>query len=120
MKQPVVPEEGKGMKEDEYTAIICKGFCRFYREGKEEMQCGTYVFLRDRFPSRALSAIVEGAPPEPDLSMDAFVLEEVCGRCEFRTDGCDFREGLDSPPCGGYVIVEYLAKRGIITGPAGE
>ncbi len=35
------------MKDKDYTSIICKGFCSFYREGKEDLSCGTYLFLRN-------------------------------------------------------------------------
>jgi hypothetical protein len=34
----------------------------------------------------------------------------VCEQCDFLADGCDFRQGLDSPPCGGYTVIEHLLR----------
>ena len=101
------------MKTDAVTHIICKGFCSFYREGKEESTCGAYGFLSEALTSGELSYAVRNLPSAPDYSHDEAIRELVCDECDFLVDGCDFREGLPSPPCGGYTIVEgLLAGRG--------
>jgi len=104
----------KNMKEEQFTDIICKKFCRFYKGGKEEMQCGTYRYLREHFPSEKLRSLVEDISASPDLGHDEEIRDLICSSCEFLVDGCDFRDGLDSPPCGGYTIIEYLLSKGLL------
>lgn len=97
------------MKQEDYTEVICKGFCSFYKEGKEELLCGTYRFLRDNFTPDELAEVPEGI--EPDFSEDAWLRDSICSKCDFLTDGCDYREGNPPPPCGGYVVAEFLRKK---------
>lgn len=99
------------MKRDEYTAIICKGFCRFYKEGKEGLTCGSYDFLARNLTADEIKSSVQYVKPEADFPRDKELKELVCEQCDFLVDGCDFREGLGEPPCGGYAIVEGLLKR---------
>jgi hypothetical protein len=98
------------MKSEEYTRIICRGFCKFYREGKEELVCGTYDFLVRNLTAGELRSVIRNIPPEPDFSHDQEIRTLVCEKCDFVADGCDFREGLDAPPCGGYPIIVGLLK----------
>lgn len=98
------------MKTDRYTDIICRGFCSFYRGGREELTCGSYRFLVGNLTLTELKVLASGAGKQPDLSADEEICSLVCNLCDFLTDGCDFRAGLDSPPCGGYTIVEALLK----------
>lgn len=102
------------MKEKEFTDIICRTFCRFYKGGKEEMQCGTYLYLKEHYTPEALRSLLEQVPSAPDLTHDREIRDRICRSCEFLVDGCDFREGIDSPPCGGYGIIEYLFAKGMI------
>ena len=101
------------MKERIYTDIICKGFCNFYKEGKEELLCGTYKFLFRNLTSRELSSLLKltGAScrnASPDFSKDREIEKLVCRKCDFFADGCDYRESGSHPPCGGYFIIEQL------------
>ncbi len=102
------------MKTDRYTDIICRGFCRFYKEGKEDLACETYNFLANRFTPEALGFAIDGIKARPDFSCDEDIRLLICGMCDFLVDGCDFRDGLDAEPCGGYTIIEGLIKNGII------
>jgi len=104
------------MKEEPYTEIICRKFCQFYKGGKEELQCGTYLYLKASFSSKELAGIVPEVPVVPLRDHDKIIENLICKQCDFLTDGCDFREGLDSPPCGGYAIVEHLLRNMIISG----
>ncbi len=101
------------MKDMKYTDLICKTFCEFYKEGKEELHCMTYLYLQERFSPDELSKLTDVQQKIPDYSMDKEIKEEICEKCDFIKDGCDYREGLSSPPCGGYRIVEVLKKRGV-------
>jgi hypothetical protein len=94
------------------VSIICRGFCRFYKPGKkEDLRCGAYDFLAANLTEEELKLAALSAVRRCDYSRDREIRELICSRCEFRVDGCDFREGLASPPCGGYAIVERLLKQ---------
>lgn len=74
------------------------------------MACETYNFLASGFAPEALAASAQDIKAKSDLSFDAEIKKNICARCDFLLDGCDFREGLGSTPCGGYAIVEWLMK----------
>ncbi len=105
----------KSVKEDIYTEIICKGFCRYFKKGKEEMHCGGYQFLVDNLTVselRQLAALSDGVeeiknriPPD-----DENLFSLVCSKCDFLVDGCDFRENRSGPPCGAYILIDILVK----------
>ena len=91
---------------------VCEKFCDFYKPGrKEKTRCGSYEFIRRNLTMRELKRAAETADRNPDRSADASIRELACQECGFMEDGCDFRAGLDSPPCGGYAIVSYLLKQ---------
>lgn len=94
-------------------ALVCKRYCSFYKpDGPEERQkCGTYEFLSRNLTERELSHLAIVAPEGIDLSADTSIKAMVCEQCEFLKDGCDFRDGVDSPPCGGYALMEFLLKQ---------
>jgi hypothetical protein len=98
------------MENGRYTEFICKRFCSFYKPGKEIIGCGSYAFLRANLSVGELRRVAEETAPGFDLSEDSAVRELLCDRCDFAADGCDFRHGLASPPCGGYSIVRKLVK----------
>ncbi|MCC6347657.1 MAG: hypothetical protein IT388_10765 [Nitrospirales bacterium] len=101
------------MKIPDYTALICKGFCAFYREGKEELHCGGYEILRHSLTSAELEALSSLCPCSDTLKHQIPPEEEemrslVCGTCAFAADGCDYREDRSGPPCGGYHFLRLL------------
>ena len=98
------------MKAERYTEVICKRFCKFYKPGKDRLACGAYDFLAENLSAGELSKMADYGGVSPDFSVDAIIRGLACERCEFRIDGCDFRAGLNSPPCGGYVLIERLLK----------
>lgn len=97
------------MKETVYAEIICKGFCKFYKEGKEEIQCGGYKLLKNNLTCAELIQLADNISKQtnPEES-ENFLTQFICNKCDFQIDGCDFREGLPSPPCGGYIIISRL------------
>ena len=104
------------MKDKLYTDIICKGFCKFYKEGKEEMHCGGYELLRKNLTSvelKELSAVAScGEEIKVEIpTYDEGMFELVCGACDFRIDGCDYSENLSGPPCGGYNFIRLVRKK---------
>ncbi len=93
-------------------SVICKKYCSFYKPGKKEpSKCGTLEFLRRNLTIGEVRQAVKRIPAECDLSRDETINRLICQKCEFLVDGCDFRDGVDSPPCGGYFVVEHLLKK---------
>lgn len=98
------------MKKEVYTELICKGFCSFFKEGKEDMTCETYNFLVRNLTERELRCLIMSINKTADLSSDDYIKSNICDRCEFLKEDCDFRAGKESPPCGGYVVIEGLRR----------
>ncbi|MBF0567291.1 MAG: hypothetical protein HQK95_00345 [Nitrospirae bacterium] len=102
------------MKDELHTQLICKGFCEFYSEGKDSMLCKAYEAVRDAIPVERLQEILEKSQTtSPTFAFDTFIRGHICAECDFRVDGCDYADGLNSPPCGGYKVIELLKERGI-------
>ncbi|MCF8041735.1 MAG: hypothetical protein K9K65_08380 [Desulfarculaceae bacterium] len=95
--------------------VVCAGLCRYYKPNKEEDPgCGGVELLKRRPElGQALAAL-----PSPGddglftLADDDPRLLTVCEACEFRIDGCDFRdpqvERTECSPCGGLRAVAWL------------
>ena len=103
------------MKDKDYTGIICKGFCSYYKEGKEDLCCGTYLFLKRNLTLGELCSVLDLSkmderPSEYFSTADDEIKRLICDKCDFAVDGCDFREDGSHPPCGGYSIVGILLK----------
>ena len=101
------------MKDKEYTSMICKGFCSFYKEGKEGLCCGAYLFLKNNLTLRELRSLLDLSkmykrPSEYVYPSDDEIKGLVCDKCDFMVDGCDFMEDGSHPPCAGYSIIEML------------
>jgi len=103
------------LKDKDYTGVICNGFCSFYKEGKEDLCCGTYLFLKNNLTLHELCSLLDLSkmderPSELVFPADEEIKRLVCDKCDFLVDGCDFREDGSHPPCGGYSIIEMLLK----------
>ncbi len=100
------------MKEGVWTEIICRGFCPYFKEGKEELQCAPYALLKETFTINEIRAALDAlsGKGEPDFTRDEEIDEIACRGCEFLADGCDFRQDRSGPPCGGYTVLEALLK----------
>lgn len=104
-------KRGYIMKDHNYTALICKTFCRYYKEDKEDIHCGGYDFIRKNLTSKELKSFIrimkrDNLSENIPLTNDIFEL--ICRECSFLIDGCDYSSGLSVPPCGGYIIVRRL------------
>ncbi|HTZ17006.1 MAG TPA: hypothetical protein VMB78_01070 [Dissulfurispiraceae bacterium] len=103
------------MKTPGYTDIVCRRFCRYYKKGKDELECGGYKFLVDNFTLSELHLMTD-LLDSPDTLKDQIPAENedlfslVCEVCDFRIDGCDYREDRSGPPCGGFILVTNLVK----------
>ena len=111
------------MAKKDVRDFVCKPFCSFYREGKnEELMCNGARVLeilvnRGLLSPGKLSAVKAGTCFAG--GNNAGLERTVCMKCPFRPDGCDFRSESpppDAEPCGGYVLLDLLAACGVITG----
>ena len=103
--------------------FICRPFCSFYREGvNEELSCYG-ARLIENLLQRGVVCVAELPGAGHGFSLvcfahDAFLDNVVCGLCEFRRDDCDFRSQqrpADAEPCGGYILVDLLLQKGVLS-----
>ncbi|HWR90091.1 MAG TPA: hypothetical protein VN260_07515 [Dissulfurispiraceae bacterium] len=100
------------MKEGQWTDMICRGYCPYYKEGKEDLHCAPYMLLVKHFTVSEIRTAL-GVPRgecEPDFTCDEEIEEIACRGCEFLVGGCDFRQDRSGPPCGGYTVLEAILK----------
>ncbi len=105
-----------------FSDYICRPFCVFFKEGqKEEMACGAAVTAARiiRLRNIRTGEIVSPVGAQAATGKDGDLLDSlVCRYCPFVIDGCDFRSlkpPPDAVPCGGYILLELLLSRGVIT-----
>ena len=109
------------MAKSDIKDFVCKPFCSFYREGaKEELICSGASLLeslmrRGMLSRESIAEVTSGPLP---ASWKSPTLDEcVCSRCPFIADDCDFQSKAppqDVKPCGGYILMNLLAAKGII------
>ena len=103
--------KAKGIDRRELIATVCRRFCSFYKPGKRRTTvCGTADFLMRNLSPTELRAVARATERLCDFSEDRAIRALACESCDYLVGGCDFRDGLPSPPCGGYPIVEALLK----------
>lgn len=98
--------------------VACAGLCRYYKPNKQEDPgCGGVEMLKRR-PDLADALAALPSPADDGLfalAEDDPRLLAVCAACEFRTDGCDFRDPSVSrdacSPCGGLRALAGLLSR---------
>lgn len=101
------------MKDKIYTEIICKGFCKYYKEGKEDLHCNGYVFLRNNFTPYELKLMLDLSKSQKDMKYEIpdenkELTDLICRKCDFLADECDYADNRSGPPCGGYIIINLL------------
>ncbi|MBI3814397.1 MAG: hypothetical protein HY279_08035, partial [Nitrospinae bacterium] len=83
--------------------LICKGYCKFYKESKdEELSCEGFKFFERFFHLPANNPDKKDYPSV--FQYDSILMDILCKKCDFLIGGCDYRdeEHLSSaPPCGG-------------------
>jgi hypothetical protein len=99
----------------EYNSLICRSFCFFYKEGKENIACGGYEMLKKQLTPTELRLLTAQIGKHKKTSnkippANKLLAEMVCKHCDFRIDGCDFAENRSGPPCGGYILIEKLTQ----------
>jgi len=104
------------VKEVPFESLVCSPWCRFYKGAKEEMACAGLLFFQTRFERNNLNKLLQTLETMSwNASEDGLLKGVLCDRCDFRVEGCGFREGEeDSPPCGGYILLELLVRQGLV------
>lgn len=104
--------------------LVCRPFCRFFKEDKDEaMACEGFNFIlklihriQSRLDPAGLANLRKEIPAV--FEHDALLKEALCERCEFLIDGCDFRDpacNYEAEPCGGYLLLDTLLRKGLIS-----
>jgi hypothetical protein len=101
------------VKDKIYTDIICKGFCKYYKEGKEELHCEGYEILRNNLTPYELKMLVGSLKCGDEIKnrihgKNKKLINLVCAKCDFFIDECDYTDNRSGPPCGGYIIINLL------------
>jgi hypothetical protein len=101
------------MKDSLYTDAICRNFCCYYKAGREELKCGGYQFLMEHLTPKELLTLSNGIAAKEALKKyvpadNKDISDLVCRKCKFLIDGCDYRDGIAAPPCGGYLLIDKL------------
>ena len=80
------------MKEGLYKDIVCKGFCKHYKEGREGLYCNSYKLIKENLTVNELRAISDNLKRQgiSSTEIDGEMKERVCKGCDFLVDGCDF------------------------------
>lgn len=89
--------------------IICKKYCPYFKEEKEE--------IGNCFPVKLLNNIEDFTTyPEYRPFRNTFkILKDIyCKNCDFYPFDCDFNNGANGLPCGGYIFTEILLSEGLI------
>ncbi len=90
----------------------------YFREGeKEDMACGGALAVHALIKSGILDINdIPSAGKDRSLWNDDDMKKAVCGKCEFRADDCDFASDKlpDCEPCGGFILLTILKKKGLI------
>lgn len=90
--------------------LICKTFCSYYREDKEDVG---YCFPVKLFCAENLAYT---QLKEKIAKIDRSLTNIFCLRCDFYPSDCDFHS-LPEPgnPCGGYIYFLNLLKEGALS-----
>ena len=108
----------------EFQNYICQPFCDFFKPGvKEELTCRGALLVQQLVRNRRLSPgdfrnLDRNEPLFPGQAAD--LEAAVCEGCPFRAEDCDFMSAAppaDCRPCGGWVLLRQLQKKGLITIP---
>lgn len=92
--------------------LICKKYCSYYKENKEN-ENGCYpVIISQKFPFFYF-------PQENFQFVNNFFNELksiFCPKCDYKKNDCDFQLSENpGPPCGGYIYFQHILSKGLIT-----
>jgi hypothetical protein len=110
------------MAKKDVKDFVCKPYCSFFKDGvKEELICNGARLLEILIAKGMLSPEeleeVKSAPLL-EYDKDGSLATDVCRKCPFRADDCDFQAQSPPPgarPCGGYILLSLLTGKGVVS-----
>lgn len=91
--------------------LICKGYCKFYKESKnEELACEGFRFFERSFSPLPVDNTNKYNLPET-FKYDSVLMDILCKKCDFLIDGCDYRDEKyhnKASPCGGFILLHRI------------
>jgi len=110
------------MCKKDFKEFICRPFCKFFREGqKEEIACEGALVIEQMVNCKRLdpaSLPRNGKNPSLWKDHDTDLVNYVCQNCPFQKEDCDYQSACpppDTEPCGGYILLSLLKKKGFIS-----
>ena len=94
---------------------LCRTFCKYYKPSKkEELACGGFLVIENLLREGRkvpFDTFIERMNP---VTRDLLV-QNLCVLCAFYEADCDFVQQLESPPCGGFLLLCRLLEAEVIS-----
>ena len=91
--------------------LVCKGYCKFYKESKnEELACEGFRFFERSFSPLLADNTNKYNLPET-FKYDSVLMDILCKKCDFLIDGCDYKDEKyhgKATPCGGFILLNKI------------
>jgi|SRR3989338_1161246 len=91
--------------------LVCRGYCKFYKESKnEELACEGFRFFERSFSPLLADNTNKYNTPET-FKYDSVLMDILCKKCDFLIDGCDYRDENyhgKATPCGGFILLHRI------------
>ena len=91
--------------------LVCKGYCKFYKESKnEELACEGFRFFERSFSPPSIDNTNKYNLPET-FKYDSVLMNILCKKWDFLVDGCDYRDEKyhgEATPCGGFILLNKI------------
>ena len=95
---------------------LCARFCPYYKPGrKEDLACKGFLVVQGLI-KRGRQIPFSITDKRSDPTIRKILLRDLCAKCLFLQDGCDFVQQRErSSPCGGFILLSYLLGANIMT-----
>jgi hypothetical protein len=104
----------------DFVEIVCRKYCSYFKPSKkEDIACRGFIFIENMAKAGKDVVTVKTERPaqtgrhreEPEGKS---LVENLCPPCSFQEEDCDFAaEKEGAPPCGGFILLEILLKKGL-------
>ena len=95
---------------------LCARFCPYYKPGrKEDLACKGFLVVQGLMNSGRQIPFSVG-DNRSDPAIREILVRDLCTKCPFFGDGCDFvQQKESSSPCGGFILLACLLGTNVIT-----
>ena len=104
------------MKKSELNKKLCEKFCSYYKPSKDsELACMGFI-VTERLIKSGREIPLDKAEQVSAIAAGEKLIRNMCASCAFYESDCDFilKEGK-ALPCGGFILLERLIARRIVT-----